>query len=227
MGVASKILHAGIRDIAALNTLQLLAIDIGNRFPISSLTPFEIPRRESLRYAPGIPFSQSRTTPSREWRPNFSSLSHALVLARLESSAVAAAPGPAGFGYRIPHNFIEKSHLCILRPVRNTVLFNRYFCLTENGPIESSSEPQSGVASTSATAIRPLPNRWTSRKNSDFLTCWLRSALKRSRSDFLPLPRLNSTFAAVSLTRDAFLRMSQSRYSVSAGKNLSRAAAKL
>src|ERR1700732_890813 len=33
-------------------------------------------------------------------------------------------------------------------------------------------------------------------------------------------------FAAVSLTRDAFLRMSQSRYSVSAGKNLSRAAAK-
>jgi hypothetical protein len=32
MGVASKILHAGIRDIAALDTLQLLAIDIGNRF---------------------------------------------------------------------------------------------------------------------------------------------------------------------------------------------------
>jgi hypothetical protein len=46
MGVASKILHAGIRDIAALDTLQLLAIDIGNRFPISSLTPFEIPRRD-------------------------------------------------------------------------------------------------------------------------------------------------------------------------------------
>jgi hypothetical protein len=92
MGVASKILHAGIRDIAALDTLQLLAIDIGNRFPISSLTPFEISRRGFLRYAPGIPFSQSRTTPSREWRPNFSSLSHALVLARLESSAVAAAP---------------------------------------------------------------------------------------------------------------------------------------
>jgi len=44
MGVASKILHAGIRDIAALDTLQLLAIDIGNRFPIYSLTPFEIPR---------------------------------------------------------------------------------------------------------------------------------------------------------------------------------------
>jgi hypothetical protein len=36
MGVASKILHAGIRDIAALDTLQLLAIDIGNRFAISS-----------------------------------------------------------------------------------------------------------------------------------------------------------------------------------------------
>jgi hypothetical protein len=93
MGAASKILHAGIRDIAALNTLQLLAIDIGNRFQISSLTSFEIPRRKFfLRYAPGIPFSQSRTTPSREWRPDFSSLSHALVLARLESSAVAAAP---------------------------------------------------------------------------------------------------------------------------------------
>ena len=46
MGVASKILHAGIRDIAALDTLQLLAIDIGNRFPNSSLTPFEIPRRD-------------------------------------------------------------------------------------------------------------------------------------------------------------------------------------
>jgi len=46
MGVASKILHAGIRDIAALDTLQLLAIDIGNRFPISSLTPLEIPRRD-------------------------------------------------------------------------------------------------------------------------------------------------------------------------------------
>ena len=92
MGAASKILHAGIRDIAALNTLQLLAIDIGNRFPISSLTSFEIPRRGLFRYAAGIPFSQSRTTPSREWRPNFSSLSHHLVLSRLESSAVAAAP---------------------------------------------------------------------------------------------------------------------------------------
>ena len=46
MGVASKILHAGIRDIAALDTLQLLAIDIGNRFPNSSLTPFEIPCRD-------------------------------------------------------------------------------------------------------------------------------------------------------------------------------------
>jgi hypothetical protein len=46
MGAASKILHAGIRDIAALNTLQLLAIDIGNRFQISSLTLFEIPRRD-------------------------------------------------------------------------------------------------------------------------------------------------------------------------------------
>jgi len=46
MGVASKILHAGIRDIAALDTLQLLAIDIGNRFPISSLTSFEIPPRD-------------------------------------------------------------------------------------------------------------------------------------------------------------------------------------
>src|ERR1700676_1628225 len=33
--------------------------------------------------------------------------------------------------------------------------------------------------------------------------------------------------SALSLTRDAFLRMSQSRSSVSAGKNLSRAAAKL
>ncbi len=46
MGAASKILHAGIRDIAALNALQLLAIDIGNRFQISSLTPFEIPRSD-------------------------------------------------------------------------------------------------------------------------------------------------------------------------------------
>jgi hypothetical protein len=35
MGVASKILHAGIRDIAALDTLQLLAIDLAIvfRFP--------------------------------------------------------------------------------------------------------------------------------------------------------------------------------------------------
>jgi hypothetical protein len=44
--VFASLCPAGIRDIAALNTLQLLAIDIGNRFQISSLTPFEIPRRD-------------------------------------------------------------------------------------------------------------------------------------------------------------------------------------
>lgn len=42
----SNALHAGIRDIAALDALQLLAIAIGNRFPISSLTSFEIPPRD-------------------------------------------------------------------------------------------------------------------------------------------------------------------------------------
>jgi hypothetical protein len=39
----SNALHAGIRDIAAL---QLACNDIGNRFPISSLTSFEIPPRD-------------------------------------------------------------------------------------------------------------------------------------------------------------------------------------
>jgi hypothetical protein len=87
-----EFLAAALDILAAHPPCSWLQLTLAIVFRFPRLTPFEILRRGSLRYAAGIPFSQSRTTPSREWRPNFSSLSHALVLARLESSAVAAAP---------------------------------------------------------------------------------------------------------------------------------------
>src|ERR1700731_676350 len=100
MGAASKILHAGIRDIAALDTRQLLAIDIGNRFPISSLTPFEIPRRDLTLCAGDSILSVSNYSFSGVAPQFFFSLS------RSSSCSVGIVCGGGSSGpswFRLPH----------------------------------------------------------------------------------------------------------------------------